>query len=182
MVIVEHVRHTQLLLDLRDGHVLAVYDKSSDLVPNGAKHTLQIQLRNQMCANRSKTNCIFETIGMENTRDNIKEIFAKRLRALRTDRKLSRAEVSRKAGLADGVYARYERAERTPPVDTAEAIARALDTSLDYLTGKSDGALRDSKLLNRIELLTSLPQSDRDRILHTFDVLLKDALAARVAA
>ena len=112
----------------------------------------------------------------------VKETFAHRLRALRTERKLSRAEVSRRAGLADGVYARYERAERSPTVETAEAIARALDTSLDYLAGKSDGALRDGRLLNRMELLTSLPTADRERILHTFDVLLKDALAARVAA
>jgi len=73
------------------------------------------------------------------------------------------------------VYARYE---RTPAIDTAHAIARALDVSLDYLVGDAAGVARDQSMMYRLELLAAVPAEHRERILYTLDVLLRDAQAA----
>ena len=104
-----------------------------------------------------------------------KDTFGQRLRSLRTERKLSRAELARRAGLADGVYARYERGECAPGVDVAHAIARALDVSLDYLVGDAPAPMRDKSMLYRLELLDGVGESQRDRILYMLDLMLKDA-------
>ena len=57
--------------------------------------------------------------------------FATRLRVIRSERKLKRADVARADGLSPGVYGRYDRGERTPIVDTARSIAEAFSVSLD---------------------------------------------------
>jgi len=114
---------------------------------------------------------------MEDTATDIKQTLAQRLRSLRSERKLSRAELAERAGTTAAVYARYERGERAPAIDTAHAIARALGVSLDYLMGDAPAALRDKAMLYRLELLEAVDTPKRERILYMLDLLLKDAHA-----
>lgn len=100
-----------------------------------------------------------------------------RLRALRAECKLSRAELAKLAGSTAPVYARYERSERAPAVDTAHALASALGVALDYLVGEAAAPLRDKAMLYRLQLLDDAAPSDRDRIIYMLDLLLKDAHA-----
>lgn len=103
------------------------------------------------------------------------ETFSQRLRNLREAKGLSRAEVAEQIGTTGPIYGRYERGERTPAVDTARDIARALGVSLDYLVGDAPAPLRDKTMMYRLELLDNVEGVHKERILYTLDVLLKDA-------
>ena len=61
-------------------------------------------------------------------------IVAQNLRAMRAQRKLSQQSVASKAGLSVSYVSMLERGERTPPLETLEAVAKALSVSpLDLL-------------------------------------------------
>ena len=59
------------------------------------------------------------------TNKSIKAIAAK-LRKTRQDKGLTQEDVATKAGLSTNYYARIERAEVTPSVDTLEKLVKAL--------------------------------------------------------
>lgn len=119
---------------------------------------------------------IHQPIGEINTHMDLD--FATRLRNIRAERKLKRADVARVAGLALGVYGRYERGERLPTIDTARAIADALGVSLDYLTCSTDAAVRDARMLERIDAIERLPAARRSTLLDVLDAYVRDARAA----
>ncbi len=104
--------------------------------------------------------------------------FASRLRAARLKRDLKRADVARAAGIALGAYGRYERSERVPAVDAARAIADALGVSLDYLTGKTDSAAHDARMLARLDAIAKLPAQRRETLLDVLDAYVRDAKTA----
>ena len=108
--------------------------------------------------------------------------FATRLRHARTERAAKRADVARAAGLAPGVYGRYERGERLPTVDTARAIADALGVSLDYLTGDTDHPAHDRRTLARLDAIARLPPERRDVLLDVVDAYVRDARTAEAYA
>lgn len=51
---------------------------------------------------------------------------AKRIKAVRKEKRLTQIEVAEKAGITSNYYARVERGEARPSADTYEAIAKAL--------------------------------------------------------
>ena len=57
---------------------------------------------------------------------------------LRKEKGISQTVLAEQLGIHKNVLGRYERNEVFPPIDTARNIAFILDTSLDYLTGKTD--------------------------------------------
>ena len=61
-----------------------------------------------------------------------------RLKKIRENRGLNKAEAARLLGLSKMGYLRYESAARTPSYQTIVFIAQKLGTSPDYLTGISD--------------------------------------------
>jgi transcriptional regulator with XRE-family HTH domain len=69
---------------------------------------------------------------------------------------------------------RYERGEAVPSVEVAAKIAKALNISLDYLSGLTDIEL-DPIILNRIQEITALPDSDREHLFKVVDALIRDA-------
>lgn len=108
--------------------------------------------------------------------------FGTRLRTVRQERHLKRADVARDAGLALGVYGRYERGERVPTVDAARSIADALGVSLDYLTGQTDSAVRDQRMLARIDAIAQLPPERRATLLDVLDAYVRDFQTAKAYA
>ncbi len=61
-------------------------------------------------------------------------IVAQNLRALRMDRKLAQHSVATKTKLSVSYISMLERGERTPPLETLEALAKALGVApLDLL-------------------------------------------------
>lgn len=71
--------------------------------------------------------------------------------------KLSRETLAKQVGTSGPVIGRYER-EMMPSVETAARIADSLRLSLDYLVGISPAPLADKKLLERVDLIASLPE------------------------
>ncbi len=57
------------------------------------------------------------------------QIAAENLRAVRKDQKLSQEALAKKARVSVSYVSMLERGERTPPLDTLEALARALGVS-----------------------------------------------------
>lgn len=51
---------------------------------------------------------------------------AKRIKAVRKEKRLTQIEVAEKAGITSNYYARVERGEARPSADTYEVIAKAL--------------------------------------------------------
>ena len=66
------------------------------------------------------------------------ETFGQRLRRLRTEQGLSRAELAVKAGLGFNSVSNYERDAVWPTIFSASCIADVLGVSLDYLAGRTE--------------------------------------------
>ena len=69
-------------------------------------------------------------------------MFAKRLRALRTEKKVTAKSMAEFLGMVYRNYQRYETGEVDPPLSKAIALADYFDVSLDYLVGRSDDPRR----------------------------------------
>ena len=61
-----------------------------------------------------------------------------RLMEVRRQLGINRAEAARRMNTSPMTYGRYEHGERIPSPQVLEVMAQALDTSPDYLTGKTD--------------------------------------------
>lgn len=101
--------------------------------------------------------------------------FGNRLKIVREEKGLKREDIAKKIGTSSAIIGRYERNERTPNIDIAKNIAEALEVSLDYLVGDTTVLLKDKKMLYRLEILQKVSNSQKDRILYMFDLMLKDA-------
>lgn len=66
------------------------------------------------------------------------EILAKRMRELRTERKLSQEVVAKTLGIVWISYQRYEANERDPRAPFIADFARYFGVSTDYLLGLTD--------------------------------------------
>jgi len=98
-----------------------------------------------------------------------------KISTLRKEKGLNRDEFGKMIGTSGAVIGRYERDEITPSVEIAKKMADALEVSLDYLTGSTNYVIQDKKMLYRLELLHKINKSERERILHVMDSLLRDA-------
>jgi len=76
-------------------------------------------------------------------------------------------------GASDIVIGRYEIDGMTPSVEIAKKIADALDVSLVYLTGSTAFAIRDKKMLYRLEIMVKIDKNQRATILEVVDSLLQ---------
>lgn len=66
------------------------------------------------------------------------KIFGTRLKELRTERRLTQAQISAELGIHSVTYLHYEKNQREPSLELLVAIAKYYDVSTDYLLGLSD--------------------------------------------
>lgn len=71
------------------------------------------------------------------------DIFAKRLKKLREDRKITSKKftqgyVAELIGVARPTYTAYENGTKQPPLETVDKIADVFGVTTDYLLGRSD--------------------------------------------
>lgn len=64
--------------------------------------------------------------------------FPKRLKELRTSNKLSQTDLAYKCGLSQQLITLYENGKQYPRIDTIVRIAKALNTTIEYLCGLSE--------------------------------------------
>ncbi|WP_342441145.1 helix-turn-helix transcriptional regulator [Lysinibacillus sp. FSL K6-0075] len=65
------------------------------------------------------------------------ELFGKKLKALRTSRKISQKEFGKIFGLAESTIGMYERDERRPDFELLNKFADYFEVSTDYLLGRT---------------------------------------------
>jgi len=70
--------------------------------------------------------------------NNMTELFGKKLKALRTSRKISQKEFGKIFGLAESTIGMYERDERRPDFELLNKFADYFEVSTDYLLGRTD--------------------------------------------
>ena len=64
--------------------------------------------------------------------------FGKRLKDLRTERKLSQRAIGKEFGVCNQTVSFWELGSREPDLDTLKKIASFFDVSIDYLLGLED--------------------------------------------
>lgn len=69
---------------------------------------------------------------------NMTELFGKKLKALRTSRKISQKEFGKIFGLAESTIGMYERDERRPDFELLNKFADYFEVSTDYLLGRTN--------------------------------------------
>jgi transcriptional regulator with XRE-family HTH domain len=89
----------------------------------------------------------------------VESLFPKRLQDLRNARDLSQEELAKKAKLQASAVSHFETGGRKPSFDNLRKLADALETTVDYLMGRTnspDSALPvGDKLYRDFEKLTS---------------------------
>ena len=111
----------------------------------------------------------------ERRKNTMKSIFLpERLKKIREDRGLNKAEAARLLGLSKMGYLRYESADRTPSYQTIVFMAQKLGTSPDYLIGKTEDSAPKEFVISKsddpvlFELITDMIDKKnpaRDRLL-----------------
>jgi len=96
-----------------------------------------------------------------------------RIADLRKKDKVSQSELGKRVGTSGDIIGRYERDEVKPSIEVASRIADELNTSLDFLMGKTEFEL-DKALIKRVVEIQSLPEEDKSHILYTLDGLLQN--------
>lgn len=96
-------------------------------------------------------------------------------------RKIFPCYLVKKVGTSGDIIGRYERYEVKPSIETAFKIAKALEVSLDYLTGLSDLEL-DRGIVDVVKGLQKLNSGDKEHIFTTINALVCDAKARNTYA
>lgn len=100
--------------------------------------------------------------------------FGKKLREQREGKKISQNELAKLIEAHHSAIGKYERDEVRPSIDVAVRIADVLGTTVGYLLGETNDALRDPAMLKRLNDINGLPQRERDALLLTVDAFLRD--------
>ena len=68
----------------------------------------------------------------------IMEIFAKRLKDLRDDKRISQNALSQAIGISQAAINKWEKGIIIPTIDSATLVAKFFGVSIDYLAGLED--------------------------------------------
>ena len=108
--------------------------------------------------------------------------FGRRLKGLRTQRRLSQKQLGTKAGCSGRRISRYERGTTLPPLPVLVLLREALRVPLDLLVrGVPTLEVRDPQEYAVLARLMSLPKAERRPILADLDVRLPEPAEAEGA-
>ncbi len=91
-------------------------------------------------------------------------------------------EAAKRLNLSKIGYCRYEYGDRTPSLQTIEVIAQCFETSVDYLTGKTDNPSPDFIVIRKennpelFEMIKNISEQDvsiQKRLLSYYKKILK---------
>lgn len=107
------------------------------------------------------------------------KLIGKRLRELRQRRGLSQTEIAEKLGINQTLVSQYERGKLRLHGALVAAFAKALRVTSDEILGLKpvvdNGIFRDRRFLRRLERVSQLPRGDKQAILKTLDLILKNS-------
>jgi transcriptional regulator with XRE-family HTH domain len=108
-----------------------------------------------------------------------KETFGKRLARLRKEKGYTQAELADKVGVIQVLVSDYELDKLRLHAEMVVRFANALGVSADELLGleavKQNGALKNRRVLRRVNQIDQLPKRDQDALLRTIDAFLGKA-------
>ena len=99
---------------------------------------------------------------------------ATRLRVVISERKRKRGVVARDARLPPMLYRRYERGESPSIEDTVRDNAEALDLTLDYITGITEIAEVDQRIVKLLQEIEKLLPIQRQILTDMVVAILKE--------
>ncbi len=105
--------------------------------------------------------------------------YGKRIKELREGLGLSQDELASRIGTSQRQVSFYENGKNEPTAHVLDALASVLNTTSDYLLGRSDDVLRplndegdlSSEEIKMIETIRSVNPERRRQILKVFEVL-----------
>lgn len=80
------------------------------------------------------------------------DLFAKRLKELRTENNMYLEHVANKVGVSLGLISHYENAKRTPSRETVTKLAKLFKVDIEYLLGTSNHRSIEYKTAKKILL------------------------------
>lgn len=107
----------------------------------------------------------------------IKDDFPRRLKQLRTERKLSQSALAEIVGLHYTHIGRYEKGQSRPSTDALKKLADALGVTTDYLiegetTEIAKNRLEDRELLQQFQEVEKLPDEEKKTVKSFLDAFL----------
>lgn len=104
------------------------------------------------------------------------ETIAQRLARIRRERGLTQVELAQRLGVAQPVVSDYERGELRLHGELIVKLSDILGVSSEELLGlkkaPSNGALKNRRLLRRLQAIERLPRRDQQALLRTIDRFL----------
>ena len=105
--------------------------------------------------------------------------FAKRLKELREERKITQSRLSELLGIDPRAYNRWERSDTVPQLETLVKIADVLQVTLDELVGRSETTsppqIRNQRLMELYQKLDLLNDEDQKAAIVLIDSLVTRA-------
>ena len=105
-----------------------------------------------------------------------KETLGRRLARLRKERGYSQTELAERIGTIQALVSDYELDKLRPHAEMVARFALALEVTSDEVLGlkrsKPNGAVRNRRLLRRLQQIDDLPKRDQDALLRTIDAFL----------
>ena len=101
-------------------------------------------------------------------------IFIERLKQLREAKNLTQLRLAMELNVSQETISGYEIGKAVPPAEMLVKLADTLDTSVDYLLGRTDikSTLRASELSEQeAEILTILRKQPEDKRIFVFDLI-----------
>lgn len=95
-----------------------------------------------------------------------KKVFADRFKSRRLELGLNQRELSEKLNIQRTTITNYENGNITPTAEKLPEIANILNTSVDYLLGRSD-------YINKADMATQIRRATKDGI-HDIEILIGD--------
>lgn len=105
---------------------------------------------------------------------------ASRLRALRKQRGISQAALAERTAVHFTQISRYERGESKPNAEAITQLAKALDTTVDYLmNGTTNDAATNAglekEIISRFKQVQELPLEEKETVLSLLDAYIAKA-------
>ncbi len=101
-------------------------------------------------------------------------IFIERLKQLREAKNLTQLRLAMELNVSQETISGYEIGKAVPPAEMLVKLADTLDTSVDYILGRTDikSMLRASELTEQeAEILTILRKQPEDKRVFVFDLI-----------
>jgi DNA phosphorothioation-dependent restriction protein DptG len=99
---------------------------------------------------------------------------------LRKQKNLSQGDLADKISVSRDAIGKYERSDIMPTADKAKKMADVLGVSLDFLmndAAKEDAV--DKDMLQRMQEVQKLPDSEKDKITSIIDAFIRDTRAKK---